>query len=351
MKPRIPLRRAIERMKRRGFPPEETGGRLRLDLNENTAGCSPAAQRALARLGRDEIARYPAYQPTRRKLAQYFGVRPEELLLTNGADDALRLPLDVFAERGSTVLLVEPTFAMYAFWAELAEARVVRLRYGPQMEFPMPEALCALRAAPRLFFLANPNNPTGTLLERNEIRKLLRAAPRTLLIVDEAYFDFSRVTVIDWVRQFPNLVVVRTFSKAPGLAALRLGCLFAGRRTAEALHRAQPPYPVNVAALAAAEAAVRDPRYIRWYAREIAASKQELYRALDRCGIRAFPSGGNFVLAEFGRRAGAVLRGLRRQGIFLRDRSGDFRGAGYVRITLGTLPQTRELIRALERLW
>ncbi len=351
MKPRIPPRRAIERMGRHGFPPEETGGRLRLDLNENTAGCSPAAQRALARLSRREIARYPAYQATRRKLARYFGVHPEELLLTNGADDALRLPFDVFAERGSAVLLAEPTFPMYAFWAALAEARLIRLRYGPQMEFPLREALATLRAGPRLFYLANPNNPTGTLLDRSEIRKLLRAASRTVVVVDEAYFDFSGVTVLDWIRQCPNLVVVRTFSKAPGLAALRLGCLFAARATAEALRRVQPPYPVNVAALVAAEAAVRDARYIRWYAREIAASKRELYRALARCGIRAFPSGGNFVLADFGSRAAALLRALRRQGILLRDRSSDFGAAGYVRITLGTLPETQELVRALERLW
>jgi histidinol-phosphate aminotransferase len=351
MKPPIPLRRAIERMGNHGFPTEETGGRLRLDLNENTAGCSPRVRKALARLGRDAIARYPGYEATRRRLARYFGARPEELLLTNGTDDALRLPFDVFAERGSRVLLVEPTFAMYAFWADLAEARVVRLRYGPEMEFPMRDALRALRAGPRLFFLANPNNPTGTLLARSEIRKLLRAAGRTVVVVDEAYYDFSGVTVIDWIRRYPNLVVMRTFSKAPGLAALRLGCVFAERGTAQALHRAQPPFPVNVAALVAAEAAARDARYIRRYAREIAASKRELYRALDRFGIRAFPSGGNFLLADFGARAGAILRALRRQGILLRDRRSDFGGQGYVRITLGTRAETRELVRALERLW
>jgi histidinol-phosphate aminotransferase len=351
MKTGIPLRRALARMARHGFPSEEPGGRLRLDLNENLAGCSPAVRRALARLGRQEIARYPGYEAARRRLARYFGVRPEELLLANGTDDALRLPFDAFAERGSTVLLVEPTFAMYRFWAGLAETRVVRLRYGRKMEFPMAAALRALRAGPRLFFLANPNNPTGTLLGRREIGKLLRAARRTVMVVDEAYFDFSRVTVIDRIRRYRNLLVMRTFSKAPGLAALRLGCVFAHRETAQALHRAQPPFPVNLAALAAAEAAVNDARHFRRYAREVAAAKQALYCALARLGVPAFPSGGNFVLADFGARAGTILRALRRRGIFLRDRRSDFPGAGCVRITVGTRAQTREFIRALERLW
>lgn len=346
------LRRTVARMRAYAPPLEGRRGNLRLDFNENTAGCSLAVRRALVRLSRESIAMYPEYEPTRRSLARYFRVRPEEMLLTNGTDEALRLVFDGFVDSEDTVLLVEPTFAMYRFYAELAGARVLALRYRDGMEFPMSEVLHALRASrPRVFFLANPNNPTGTLLTRADLRRILKHAQETVVVVDEAYFEFSGVTLLDGIRRHPNLIVTRTFSKAMGLAGLRLGFQFANARLAAGLHKAQSPYSVNAAALVAAETAARDGGFIRRYVRGVQQSKRELLAALRRLDIRAFPSGGNFVLVDFGSRAARLLRDLRRRGILLRDRKSDFARAGYVRITLGTIEQMRRLIRALEETW
>ena len=352
MSRRIAVRRAVERMRAYHPPLEGRSRKLRLDFNENTIGCSLAVCRALAGLTPDQVAMYPEYKAAGRRLARHFRVRPEELLLTNGTDDALRLIVDTFVEPDSAIVLVEPTFAMYRFYAELAGARIVALRYDRAMRFPLERVLRALRRVrPRVLFLANPNNPTGTLLEPPALRRILGAASHTLVVVDEAYYEFSGVTVLPWIRRLSNLVVTRTFSKAAGLAGLRLGCVFANRRIAAGLRKAHSPYPVNAAALAAGEAAARDGRSTERYAQEVRRSKRELETALARLGVSHYRGAANFVLADFGRRAPALLGALRRRGILLRDRRSDFGRVGYVRITAGTREQTRRLVEAIEKLW
>jgi histidinol-phosphate aminotransferase len=286
----------------------------------------------------------------RRELAHFFGVHNDELLLTNGTDEALHLIADTFLEPDDAVLLVEPTFAMYRFYSELAGARIQALRYDAAMQFPMKALLAALRKKPRVFFLANPNNPTGSALRPAELRRILKAATRTLVVVDEAYFEFSGITILPWIRRHNNLVVTRTFSKAAGLAGLRLGCIFANRSITEHFRKAQSPYPVNVAALAAARANARDQSFLHSTLREFRRSRKELERGLTKMGVPFFPSAANFVLLFLGERAKEVVASLARQGTLIRDRSSDFGGAGYVRITFGTLSQTRRVLRQLEEL-
>jgi histidinol-phosphate aminotransferase len=330
---------------------EGRAGLLRLDYNENTVGCSPRVRRAVARLTHEQLATYPEVGAARRKLAPHFGVHPDELVLANGADEVLRLVFDAFVERGERILLVEPTFPMYRLYAQLFAARVTTLGYDGEMRFPLDAVLLALRRRPRVFFLANPNNPTGSLVPPAVLRQILRAAQQTLVVVDEAYFEFCGVTVLQWIRRYANLVVARTFSKACGLAGLRLGVLVARRELAAALRKPQPPFPINIAALVAAEAAVRDGAYVRRYVREITRARQEFSAALDRLGVRHWPSVANFLLADFGPRYADILRALEHRGILLRDRRPDFPRPGYVRITIGTRSQMRRLARELQHLW
>ncbi len=350
MKLPIPVRKAVARMRPYHPPLEDRDGKLRLDFNENTLGCSPKARAAIRNLSSAAVSMYPEQDTVRRELARFFGVRNDELLLTNGTDEALHLIVDTFLEPDDIVLLVEPTFAMYRFYSELAGARIQALRYDAAMQFPMKALLAALRKPPRIFFLANPNNPTGSVLRPAELRRILKAATRTLVVVDEAYFEYSGITILPWIRRNNNLVVTRTFSKAAGLAGLRLGCIFAHRSITEYCRKAQSPYPVGVAALAAARATVRDQRFLRSTLREFRRSRKELERGLTKLGIPFFPSAANFVLLFLGDRAKQVVQSLARQGTLIRDRSSDFNGAGYVRITFGTLSQTRRVLRQLEEL-
>ena len=346
----IPVRRAIERMRPYHPPLEGRTNKLRLDFNENPIGCSAAVRRALAKLSAASISAYPEQETVRRKAARYFGVRPEELLLTNGTDEALSLVVNTFVESGDRVLFVEPTYAMYRFYSELAGARIIAPRYDAQMRFPWNDVVAALREGLRVFFLPNPNSPTGNLLSHDELRRILKAATRTMVVIDEAYFEFSGVTVIPWIRRQKNLIVTRTFSKTTGLAGLRLGCIFVNSEMAATMRKAQSPYPVNVAALAAAEAAMRDRAFIARTVGEVQRGRRELERGLARLGVKWFPSAGNFLLVYFGERSKKIVAALERRGILLRDRSSDFGGEGYVRITLGTLAQTRRLLRELENI-
>ena len=344
----IPVRRAVLQMRLYHPPLEGRTEKLRLDFNENPIGCSRAVRRALARLGAATISSYPEQETVRRKAARHFGVRPDELLLTNGTDEALSLVVHTFVEAGDTVLLAEPTYAMYRFYSELAGAKIVAPRYGASMEFPRRAILDALKASPRVFFLPNPNSPTGNLLSRAELRRILAAAKSTMVVIDEAYFEFSGVTVIPWIRRHANLIVTRTFSKTAGLAGLRLGCIFVNREVAASMRKAQSPYPVNVAALAAAEAAMQDRGFVAKTVRDVRAGRRELERGLVRFGARYFPTAGNFVLVYFGEHAKKIVAALDREGTLVRDRSSDFGGEGYVRITLGTPRQMRRLLRELK---
>jgi len=344
----IPVRRAVEQMRPYHPPLEGRIDKLRLDFNENPIGCSPSVRRALAKLSAKSISAYPEQETVRRKAAKHFGVRPEELLLTNGTDEALSLVVSTFVEPKDDVLFVEPTYAMYRFYSELAGARIIAPRYDDAMCFPWNKVLRALRAGPRVFFLPNPNSPTGNLLSRKELQRLLKAAMRTMVVIDEAYFEFSGVTVIPWIRRHKNLIVTRTFSKAAGLAGLRLGCIFVHREFAAIMRKAQSPYPVSAAALTAGEAAMRDRAFIARTIREVRRGRQALQRGLARLGVHCFPSSGNFVLVYFGPRAKEIVGALMRKGTLVRDRSSDFSGEGYVRITLGTFAQTQRLLRELE---
>jgi len=350
MKVHLPIRRAI--LKRRTYeaPAEGRSNKLRLDFNENTAGCSPAVRRALAKLTSKQIAMYPEYQAPTERLARHFGVRPQELLLANGGDDALRVFFDAFVDPRSSILICEPTFPMYRYYAEIYGARIAVLRYTSEMHFPLEAVLVALRKNPRVLFIANPNNPTGTLLQPEAIRKILNAATHTAVVMDEAYAEFSGVTVVPWIRKFPQLFVARTFSKVAGLAALRLGAVIAREESLSLTRRAMPPFPVNLAALVAAEAAVRDRAAMQTYVKNVKRLRASLAMELNGLGVKTHPSAGNFLLADFGSPGPALFRKLETQGILLRDRSKDI-GPGVVRITIGTRSEMHRLLQAIRKDW
>ena len=347
MKHVLPVRRAVLRMGPYVPPQENRLGNLRLDFNENTIGCSPAVTRALRGLSPQQVAMYPEYIRATSRLARAIGVRAEELVLTNGGDDALRLLFDVFVDEGETVVFPEPTFPMYRFYAEMYGAQIAAPRFDAEMRFPVKEIVAALRRRPSVVFLANPNNPTGTLLEPSDLQRILRAATHSVVAVDEAYFEFSGWSAAPWLRRFPHLVVARTFSKATGLAGLRLGCLIARKSVAELFRKVAPPFNVNIAALVGAEAAARDRRSVRRYVGEVRRARAEFARAVAELGYRPFTSAANFLLVDFGPVGPELVRRLARKGILLRDRSEEFGRPGPVRVSIGTRRQMRRLARAI----
>ncbi len=343
MKPRLPIRTAILNRKTYEAPAEGRRGKIRLDFNENTTGCSEAARKALARISAKQWAMYPEYDTPTKTFAGYFRVQPEEIALTNGGDDALRVFFDTFVEPGSHILICEPTFPMYRYYAEIAGAYVTILRYTDEMEFPVEEAIKALRKKPRLFFLANPNNPTGTQVARAVLRRILRAATDTVIVLDEAYSDFSGQTGIPWIRRHRNLFVAKTFSKAAGMAGLRLGAVIGQRKSLALVRRALPPYPVNSAALVAGVAAIQERKTIARYVSDVKRLRAWFSSELKKRGARVFPSAGNFVLAHFGPDGSKIFQRLEREGVLVRERKDV--GPGFARVTIGTEAELKKLLR------
>ena len=346
MKPRD----AVLRMRPYSPPSAGREGHLRLDFNENTVGCSPRVLRQLRRhLTRDRLATYPEYESARGRLAAAFERAPEETLITNGTDEAIQLAVYTFVDADQRVIVSEPTFAIYRFYASLAGAEVVNAPCGEELVFPVEAVREEARRNPiRVVFIANPNNPTGTAVTPEAIESLAAEFSETMVLVDEAYFEFYGRTVLPLVERYRNLLVSRTFSKAYGLAALRIGCLFAHRETAAAMAKAQSPYSVNSAALAAALEAVADREYVSKYVAAVLRSRAMLERELRRRSIPYVPSQANFILAQLGERAPAIRDALRARGILTRDRGYELPGS--LRFTLGTPAQTRRLIHALHEL-
>jgi histidinol-phosphate aminotransferase len=350
MKVHLPVRKAILNRRTYEAPAEGRSDKLRLDFNENTTGCSPAVRRALAKLTTKQLAMYPEYQAPTQRIAHYFGVRPQELLLTNGGDDALRVFFDTFVEPGTSILICEPTFPMYRYYAEIYDARISVLRYGSEMEFPLEGIIAALRKKPRVLFIANPNNPTGTLVQKEELQRILKAATHTAVVIDEAYAEFSGFSVVRWIKEYPQLFVARTFSKVAGLAALRLGAVIACKESLALVRRAMPPFPVNLAALVATEAALNDGVTRLRYVLQVQLLGAWFTAQLQKLGVKTYPSAGNFLLANFGPSGPALFRKLEKQGILLRERSKDV-GPGFVRITIGTQSEMQRLLKTIRREW
>lgn len=350
----IEPRSVIKKLQSERPPSEDRSGKLRLDMNENTAGAPAVVAQRLRAINRKELGTYPDYEAARVELARYFKVSPDELLLTNGIDDAIKLICDTFVDPGDTLLVPALTFPMYQFFHSVAGGKVVVVHHDENLRLPLDAMLVALRQPPkrriRWVALANPNNPTGAIIPEADLKAILKAAPGTLVLVDEAYFDYSGATVLPWIRRYPNLLVTRTFSKAYGLAALRLGLIFARRELAGWMRRAQAVFHVNSLALIAALESTRNPEAVRRHIEDLRRNRARLCQFLDSLGVPYAPSAANFVFACFGKHAPQIARELGEQGILVRHWSGDSRLESYFRIGIGTSSETRRLIRALREL-
>lgn len=331
-----------------------TGGRegaLRLDFNENTVGCSPAVVAALhTHADAAAMTVYPEYELARRELAAFFGVAEAEMLLSNGTDEAIQLLINTFVDPGDEVLLLKPSYAMYRFYGELAGAVVREVEYRrPWLEFPVDELLSAITPGTRAILVANPNNPTGGATSLDVIGAILERAPHAAVLVDEAYFEFCGITALPLLHAYPNLFVCRTFSKAYGMAAMRLGCVFSQATNVNHMRKAQSPYSVNTLAALAARAAVQDQAYVTEYIRLVLSAREQIVAGLAALGIESYPSQANFVLFLAGDRAIPIRDELRRRGVLVRDRSYELPGC--LRVTCGTPEQAGRFLNDMKELW
>lgn len=324
---------------------------LRLDFNENTVGCSPRVLDRLRSLTAEDLARYPERQPIEAAVANFLGVLDAELLLTNGVDEAIHLLCQTYLATGDEALIVVPTYSMYRIYMSAAGAQVISIPAGPEFYFPLDAVRAGITDRTRLIAIANPNNPTGTFTSPEQLLEIVRCAPSAALLIDEAYFEFCGKTLLPRRRECPNVFITRTFSKAYGLAGLRIGVLIGDAEQMPSLRRVCSPYNVNAVALACLPAALADQSYIEQYVTETLQSRARLERVLATRGITFWPSQANFVLARIGSTKSdsqTFVDQMRRRGILVRDRSTDHACEGCVRFTLGTAEHTSRLLAALD---
>jgi len=320
---------------------------LRLDFNESTVGCSPRVLARLRSLDSELLARYPEREPVEKEVANPLGLDPAQVLLTNGVDEAIHLLCFTYLDPGDEALIVVPTFAMYAIFAGAEGARVVEVRAGDNFIFPAKDLIAQISPRTRLIAVANPNNPTGSAVAGDVLIQIAQAAPHAAVLVDEAYFEFHGETLIAQTRRIENLFVARTFSKAYGLAGLRIGILAGEARQMAMVRRVASPYNVNAAALAVLPEALQDQEYVGRYVAQVLQNRDRLQQELVNLGLHYWPSQANFVLVRIGPAHAEFVRALRDRGILVRDRHSDPGCAGCVRLTVGTDGHTQILIDAL----
>lgn len=332
-------------------PPLGNREGLRLDFNENTGGCSPRVLERLRQLDGETLARYPEREKGESVVAAHLGVSPDELLLTNGTDEAIHLICETYLSPGDEVLIVVPTFAMFEIYAAATGARVISISAGPDFAFPTETVIAQVNSRTRLIAVANPNNPTGAFVRPADLARIAQAAPDGALLVDEAYFEFCGETMASRWREIPNLFVSRTFSKAYGMAGLRIGLLMGNLEQMSVVRRGSSPYNLNSVALACLPAALADQQFIRDYVAQTVEGRCDLERELAAWGIRLWPSRANFVLFLLGERCKPFIRDMRERGLLVRDRSSDPGCQDCVRVTVGLREHNEKMLANLREVF
>jgi histidinol-phosphate aminotransferase len=336
-----PAPRARVQAMKEYHPPLGCRAALRLDFNENTLACSPKVKEALEQITTGALTLYPEREPVEALVAKTVGVEPAQLALTNGVDEAIHVLFETFLEAGDELLLPVPTYTMYEVYASATDATAVKVLAGDDLEFPFEQLVAAITPKTKIIAVANPNSPSGTVATRAQLLELAQRAPQAILLVDEAYYHFFGETVMDLVGKVPNLMVARTFSKAYGLAGLRLGLLAGPVELMRWVRRVLSPYSVNSLALACLPPALADTEYLDWYVSEVRQARAEFEAALDEEGVRRWPTKANFILTEIGAQHKEFVERMRAAGVLVRDRSADPGCDGRVRITVGTREQMR----------
>lgn len=325
---------------------------IKLASNENPLGPSPKALAAM-HSACEETHLYPDpdSRALRRTAARFFGCMAEQIVAGNGSDEIIDLICRAYLRPGDAVIIPACTFSYYGIAAQACGAVVT---HAPMREhrIDVTGIMGSLGPETRIIFVANPNNPTGTFLVKDEVQELITCVPRDVLIVmDEAYGAFARssdfMSCVGLVREYPNLVTVHTLSKSHGLAGMRVGFGIAPEAVLKNMLRIKPPFNVNHLAQKAGEAALTDDDFLKQTLRMTWDGLDMLYAALERIGLSFIPSQTNFVMVHIGEHAPKVYEALLKKGIITRSMA-SFGLDEYIRISIGTTEENRAFITALE---
>lgn len=333
------------------IPPKE--GRknfIRLDFNEHGRGPSSGVLEALRTLNNETFSMYPEYAPLLDTLSEKLNVEKDEIFISNGSGEAIKFIIEEYLNPEEEVVLLEPTFSLFEILCQKASAKITSIPYEPKdFSFPKEKVMQSIGKDTRMFIIANPNNPTGTLTNYSDLEEIIKTNPNTLIVIDEAYALFSGINNHGYekIRKYPNVFILRTFSKAYGLAALRLGYVVSHRKNIARLRSRSLPFNVNQIAVIAAQAALQDQKYLDEYLAEVIESRNLLQKSIQELGFLTYPSAANFLLVNFGNQSTLIRDELYKAGILVRDFTHKKSTKNCLRISIGTLEQTKTLIQQI----
>ena len=327
-----------------GVPPDKV---IRLNGNENPYGPSPQVAQALGNFTLYNLYPDPEQRRLRDALSDYLDVGPEHIVAGNGSDEVIDLILRMFLGLGEKIIDPAPTFGMYSVCAGICGGEVVTVPRDECFEIDMDSTQQAVDSSTKAILFASPNNPTGNLTPEWQVRRLLEMG--ILVVVDETYHEFCGATVLPLLHEYPNLIVLRTFSKWAGLAGLRIGLGVMHPDVARLMMSVKPPYNVNLAAEVALLASLQDRAALMERVNTIVAERKRMFSLLEELpGVRPWTSQANFILCQLPEGKGEeVFEGLAQRGIFVRHFSSP-RLRDFVRISVGLPHQTDALISALD---
>ncbi|PIU21370.1 MAG: histidinol-phosphate transaminase [Candidatus Diapherotrites archaeon CG08_land_8_20_14_0_20_34_12] len=342
----IKVKEEIERMEPYIPPLNFREKMLKLDFNENTLGPSEKV-RNLINLDSSVLNTYPNYLGLKEKIAEYAKTKPENIVLTNGSDEGIDLAMRCFVNKGKEVIIPTPSYKLFYNYAQFSGAKIKKILYNPDLSFPTKEILRKITNKTKIVVICNPNSPTGTLTFLSDIKKIAKKSENLVILVDEAYFEFSGLSAVSLLKKFPNIITLRTFSKAFGLAGLRIGYMIANKEIAQQINKAKSPYSVNLIAVKSAFLALGDLGYVKSYAKEINKNKKLLGKFLEKRKVKYYKSSANFILVNFGLSKTFVKNKLLEKNILVRDVSSNPLLENCLRITIGTKKQMNFLMKDL----
>lgn len=322
---------------------------LLLDFNERTLPVAEVVQQALIDyIQSGRLQMYPAYSDITQVIGEYCGVDASRVMITNGSDQGIDLIIRSACKEGDEAIIPAPGFAMYTQCAKIENLKIIAPEYTFEGGFPTQAVLDAIGPSTKVICIANPNNPSGTVVSREDIIAIAKQAPKAAILVDECYFEYVGESVCDLVDVLPNLVITRTFSKTWGIPSLRFGYVISAEQNITALLNVRGPYDINQLAVVAVRAALEHPEYTQDYVREVMDQAKPMLEAyLASKGIKFWPSGANF-LWTFPPGPDVINERLVAQNILVRPKA-DLEGNMGLRITIGTVEQTQRIIDVLEQ--
>lgn len=328
---------------------------IKMASNENPLGASPLALEAMIDEIRHSAHRYPESlcHDLIAKLAGVHGLKPECFFIDNGGDGVITMIGLTFIDPGDEVMMGQLTFPAYENITTKMGGECVRVPLTSDYRLDIAGFISALTPRTKMVFLCNPNNPTGTIITHEEFERLLAALPKTVLLVsDEAYYDFADDPAypqsVPYLHNYPNLIIIRTFSKIMGLAGVRVGYAIAHPDIVKVMLKAREPFPVNRPAQAGALAALDDVDFVRRTLQVNTDGREQYYRAFETMELTYYPTQTNFVFVDLGRPAEPVFQTMLRDGVIVRPVTsmGETNG---MRITIGTPEQNERTIAALSK--